>query len=445
MRARVRFAVVSALIFGGVAGCQYDYEALMGAGNGGAHANPGTAGGPGIAGTTGGDGGSGGSAMSTGTAGAGSSGAAGATGEGGEAGSGSAGSSAGQEGGAGMGGRAGSAGGAGAGGTGSGGAGGGSGGAGADSSGAGGRGGSAGSGGAGGRGGSGGAGGSGGQGGSAGRAAGGASGMAGAAGRGGASGGAGSMGRGGVSGGAGGNAGVAGGGAGSGGGRADPDLVLWYKFDDGSGSIAADSSMAPGAPRNGMLVTAGSGGAVAFSTNHQVGTHAVSLTANGTAGGGHVIVPSLHDLAPAALTISTWVYVTTSQKWQRVFDLGNTTTSNLGLTTHNGTDQVRFVIRTGGVEQPINTTVVLSLSAWHHLAVVLPEGSPYTGLLYVDGVLAATNPAMTFHAADLGATVNNYLGRSQFADPYFAGLLDDFRVYRRALSAEQIAAVFNAR
>ena len=226
----------------------------------------------------------------------------------------------------------------------------------------------------------------------------------------------------------------------------DADLVVWYKFDDGSGSIAADSSTAPGAPRNGMLVTAGTGGAVAFSTNHQVGTHAVSLTANAATGGGYVIVPSLHDLAPAALTITAWVNVTTAQPWQRVFDIGNTTTSNLALTTHNGTGQVRFIIRTGGVEQPINSTVTLSVAKWHHIAVVLPEGSPYTGLLYVDGVLVATNPAMTFHAADLGATVNNYLGRSQFAaDPYFAGLIDDFRVYRRALSAEQITAVFNAR
>jgi len=273
--------------------------------------------------------------------------------------------------------------------------------------------------------------GGGGSGGVAGSAPGGTGGIAGAAGKGGASGGpAGS--------------GGAGGGAGSGG-RPEADLVLWYKFDDGSGAVALDSSTAPGAPRNGMLLTGGTGGAVGFSTTRQVGTHAVNLTANGITGGGYVTLPSLHDLAPTALTISTWVYVTTSQAWQRVFDIGNTTTSNLALTTQNGTNQVRFVIRTGGVEQPINTTLILSLAAWHHLVVVLPEGSPYTGLLYVDGALVATNTAMTFHAVDLGATVNNFIGRSQFADPYFAGSIDDFRVYRRALSAEQVTALFNTR
>jgi hypothetical protein len=53
---------------------------------------------------------------------------------------------------------------------------------------------------------------------------------------------------------------------------------------------------------------------------------------------------------------------------------------------------------------------------------------------------------MTLHAADLGATTNNFLGKSQFSvDPFFAGSIDDFRVYRRALSREQITALYNAR
>ena len=147
-----------------------------------------------------------------------------------------------------------------------------------------------------------------------------------------------------------------------------------------------------------------------------------------------------------AILCSTWVYVTTAQPWQRVVDIGNTTTSNLGLTTHNGSGAVRFISRTGGVQQEIISTVMLPVAAWRHIAVVLPAGAPYTGALYVDGVVAATNTAMTLHAADLGATASNFLGKSLFTvDPYFAGAIDDFRIYRRALSAEQIAALFTSR
>ena len=49
---------------------------------------------------------------------------------------------------------------------------------------------------------------------------------------------------------------------------------------------------------------------------------------------------------------------------------------------------------------------------------------------------------MTLHAQDLGVTTNNFLGRSQFAvDPFWSGLFDDFRVYRRALTAAEVAAL----
>jgi hypothetical protein len=90
--------------------------------------------------------------------------------------------------------------------------------------------------------------------------------------------------------------------------------------------------------------------------------------------------------------------------------------------------------------------VILPLATWHHLVVVLPAGAPYTGELYIDSVLVATNPAMTLHASDIGATANNFLGRSQFAaDPYLSGLIDDFRVYRRALTRDEIGTLYNAR
>jgi hypothetical protein len=40
--------------------------------------------------------------------------------------------------------------------------------------------------------------------------------------------------------------------------------------------------------------------------------------------------------------------------------------------------------------------------------------------------------------SDLGFTSCNYIGKSQWNDPYFDGLIDDFRIYNRALSASEI-------
>ena len=128
---------------------------------------------------------------------------------------------------------------------------------------------------------------------------------------------------------------------------------------------------------------------------------------------------------------------------------GSQPTTYLFLTTHQNVTSpasIRFAISTGGPgsEQVINmsTPAVPSLNAWHHVAVTLGAGATYTGTLYLDHAVAGTNTGMSLHWSDLGATDQNTFGRSQFsADAYFAGMLDDCRVYRRALSAAEITAL----
>ena len=68
------------------------------------------------------------------------------------------------------------------------------------------------------------------------------------------------------------------------------------------------------------------------------------------------------------------------------------------------------------------------------------------GHLYLDGVLAASSTTMTLKPSDLGAMPNNWIGRSEFAtDPYFDGMIDEFRVYNRGLTAGEVATLFAAR
>jgi hypothetical protein len=251
------------------------------------------------------------------------------------------------------------------------------------------------------------------------------------------------------------------GGAGSGGSGTggttliDPDLVLWYTFDESSGTSVTDSS---GHARTGTLANVGSGTA-ALSSTHRVGTGSVNMTGQGTAGGGYVAVPaSLQAMgASTAVTIACWVNWRTDQIWERVFDFGSTGQYGPAyafLSPHGvpagpaqGTSEgVFFKISAQGqfYEQVIVSPSVLSLNAWHHVAVVLQSGSPYVGTLYVDGAAGGANPAMTLHPSDLGETPNNWLGRGtySFADPYLDGMLDDFRVYKRALALSEIAALY---
>ena len=58
-------------------------------------------------------------------------------------------------------------------------------------------------------------------------------------------------------------------------------------------------------------------------------------------------------------------------------------------------------------------------------------------VLYLDGRAADAVTTETL-PSDLGSTTQNWIGRSQWDDPYFLGSIDEFRIYNRALSADEI-------
>jgi hypothetical protein len=66
-------------------------------------------------------------------------------------------------------------------------------------------------------------------------------------------------------------------------------------------------------------------------------------------------------------------------------------------------------------------------------------------MLYVDGLEVGRNEAMQVVPQWFGSHVTrNYVGRSQYADPYLKGVVDDFRVYGRTLTAAEVAQLASA-
>jgi concanavalin A-like lectin/glucanase superfamily protein len=163
--------------------------------------------------------------------------------------------------------------------------------------------------------------------------------------------------------------------------------------------------------------------------------NAVSLCGNGE----YVDLPSgivsgLHDY-----TISAWVNPSENSTWSRVFDFGTGTNTNMFLTLDAGGSGLRFAITNSGNgnEQRITSSAgTLPTDRWSHVAVTL---SGTTGTLYVDGEAVGTNDGMTLDPAALGTTTQNYIGKSQYNDPYLSGAVDDFQIYDRALSASEVA------
>lgn len=158
----------------------------------------------------------------------------------------------------------------------------------------------------------------------------------------------------------------------------------------------------------------------------------------------YVQLPS--DLLAGACeaSIATWVYLNSGGSWQRIFDLGKDQTSYMFLTPRNSmTGVLRFAITVHGSsnEQVVESPTALSLGTWHHVAVVLGADG---ATLYLDGASVGHNQAVTLRPADLAGATHDYIGRSAFAaDPYLDGDIDEYRVYDRALSADEVKALAN--
>jgi concanavalin A-like lectin/glucanase superfamily protein/glycosyl hydrolase family 43 len=139
-------------------------------------------------------------------------------------------------------------------------------------------------------------------------------------------------------------------------------------------------------------------------------------------------------------SIATWVDWTGGQTWSRVFDFGTGTAVNMFLTPNaGGAPGLRFAITTsgGGGEQQVTWANQLP-TGWHHVAVTR-TGTTVT--VWVDGVAVASNPNVTLGPASLGNTTNNWIGRSQYADPLLTAAIDDFHIYDRALDATEIQSL----
>jgi len=151
------------------------------------------------------------------------------------------------------------------------------------------------------------------------------------------------------------------------------------------------------------------------------------------------IVSGLDDF-----TISAWVNPSADSTWSRIFDFGTGTSTNMFLTVDGGGSGLRYAITTGGngIEQQLTGGGQMPLNTWSHVAVTVAGN---TGRLYLNGNLVATNTNMTLHPSSLGNTTQNWIGRSQYADPYLSGTVDDFQISDRALTATEISALASGR
>jgi hypothetical protein len=215
-------------------------------------------------------------------------------------------------------------------------------------------------------------------------------------------------------------------------------LVAYYPCEQASGTALPDLS---GNNRNATLASTGTGSVVGYRfAAGKVGKALLLSTASDT----HVVLPSGLLAGACEATIATWVFLNSQSDWQRIWTFSTNWSVYMFLTPSNSdTGVLRLGITLNGNnadQQFLDGPTALPTGVWKHVAVVL---GPAGLVIYVDGAQFAASPSVTLRPADLGATPNNYIGRSNFPwDPYLDGGVDEFRVYNRALSPAEIQALY---
>ncbi len=199
---------------------------------------------------------------------------------------------------------------------------------------------------------------------------------------------------------------------------ADPDLMGWWKLDEGQGTTAVDWS---GHGRNGTFqgepvwVAGIDGGALEFD------------------GSSHVDTGYTENLA--TYTISCWVKSPDAPSGASPSGPLHRE-QNYQFNWNHGNDVFRgaAAMNVGGTWQAASY-MPLQANNWYHLAATY-DGTSFKA--YRDGVLITTTPVTGAPNAESNTLK---LGRHAAAAQFFTGTVDDARVYNRALTAEEIVKV----
>ncbi|UCC97872.1 MAG: LamG domain-containing protein, partial [Phycisphaerales bacterium] len=198
---------------------------------------------------------------------------------------------------------------------------------------------------------------------------------------------------------------------------ADPSLVGWWKFDDGSGNIAKDSS---GNGNDGTLnggaqwVEGQLGGAIEFNGSNS-----------------YVSAPHI-PLNSRSFTIAMWVNPVLYTDQQVIFGQHQTGSQNLSIHFRlygPNSGRVRMGFYSNDLDTSGNT---IQENNWYHLTFWY-DFENQNRRIYVNGAQEAEGSAGPF----LGTSGETRIGQWN-NNQWFRGIIDDVRIYSRALTDSEI-------
>ena len=199
------------------------------------------------------------------------------------------------------------------------------------------------------------------------------------------------------------------------------DLVAAYAFNEGSGSTVADLS------GNGNV------GTLSGASWTTAGKFGSALAFNGSSARVRVEDSASLDVT-SAMTLEAWVYPAASQSGWRAVVQKEADSYLLSASSHVGDLRPATGVTVNGSVPNAFGPTALPVGAWTHLAVTY-DGAALR--LFVNGMQAASTPV----SGNITPTANPlWIGGNSPYGEYFAGRIDEVRVYRVALSQAEIQA-----
>ena len=200
-----------------------------------------------------------------------------------------------------------------------------------------------------------------------------------------------------------------------------PGLVAAYNFDAGTGGTVADlTGKNPGTIYN-----------ATWATNGRFGK---ALYFNGVDSW-----VTVNDSAPldltTGMTLEAWVYPTAAQwGWTNIIMKEQTNWSVYYLAANSDIDVPVGGVFVGGAERALQGKSTLPVNTWTHLA------TTYDGVtqkFFMNGVLVSSRAQTGAIQTSTGAL---RIGGDSIWGEYFKGMIDDVRIYNRAVSNSEIQA-----
>ncbi|MBU1000890.1 LamG domain-containing protein, partial [Patescibacteria group bacterium] len=139
----------------------------------------------------------------------------------------------------------------------------------------------------------------------------------------------------------------------------------------------------------------------------------------------------------SAMTVEAWINTTSSDTWNQIAGKWLDTTN--GYVIYQGSTGQYAIVQIGvdGHKWQLEGDITINDGNWHHIVGTYDET---TLKLYVDGILDDSSTSYSGNMTTNAASVA--IGARSSSTDYFIGSIDEVRIYKRALTADEVKAQY---